>query len=126
MDPDSWTMDHVHFSQSRESVTEIRNATRGFKYPAFDACTVLLLNRPSTLVYSNTQPFSHFRGIFSGAEAVGERHFPFRLSAFSGPRSGTSLLLCWAFLTKCAITSSFNDICLIYFNKISSTQHPYL
>jgi hypothetical protein len=53
---------------------------------------VLLLNRPSTLGYSDTQPFSYSCVTFAGAEVVGERHFPFQLSAFRAPRSSTSLL----------------------------------
>jgi hypothetical protein len=76
-------MDHVHFSQSREGVTEIRTAC-GIRV-GLDACT--LLNRPSILGYSNTQPFSYSRPTFASAEGIGERHFPFRLSAFSAPRT---------------------------------------
>lgn len=120
-------MDHVHFSQSRESVTEIRNATRGFKYPAFDACTVLLLNRPSTLGYSNAQPFSHPCHILRHKSRRRETlPIPIKRVQWALAAVRACYGLCLTSLTKCATTSPFKDICLIYFYKISSTQHPYL
>jgi hypothetical protein len=62
-------------------------------YPALlNSTHVLLLNRPSTLGYSNTQHSSYSRVTFAGVKVVRERHFAFRLGTFSAPRSSTSLL----------------------------------
>ena len=141
---ESWTCSHVYgpckgpcslFSQSRESVTEIRTFPRGGTILPFiprsrvaHSTHVLLLNRPSTLGYSNTQPFSYSLVTFAGAEVVGERHFPFRLSAFSAPPSSTSLLRTVRdFINEVrhnlTIQRDLSDLLPINF---SCTQLPYL